>query len=692
MILIVAEKPSVALTLARVLGATKKKDGFYEGEGLLVSWCIGHLVSFMDADEYDACYQTWRYDDLPIVPSPWKLTVSKGKEVQYRVLESLLHRIDVNEVCCATDAGREGELIFRFVYEKAGGKQPVTRLWLRSMEEKAIQKGFSSRQPAREYDNLYHAALCRAKADWLVGINASRLFSILYRTTLPVGRVQSPTLALVVAREASIENFKRTPYFRLRLRLDGFEALSSRFAARSEAEACMRFLQDKEVVVQDINTEDKRVQPPLLYDLTTLQRDANRLFGFTASETLELAQRLYEKKLITYPRTDSNYLTTDMADTVNDTIHTLQHALHMTLPYQPKTERLLRNAKVRDHHALIPALSVTESVFQDLPDNEQTIIECIARRLLQSTGTAHGYQLRTVTLTSRDQVFTAKGKVIVDLGWKALEKENDSDQGEADEEKVQSLPTLQVGQHLFIESLAVTAHETTPPKPYTDDTLLAAMEKAGKDELNEDLEPERQGLGTPATRAGIIEKLIASKLLVREKRTLRPTPKGTNLIAILPDALKSPSLTAEWENRLNRMASGNESADAFLTDIETSLQTLVSTYQAIKTSETNRFNPPKEVVGQCPRCSMTIHESKKNFYCSNRGCDFVMWKNDLFFTQKKATLTKDVAATLLAGETVWFKSLHSAKTKKTYQGGISMNDTGEKHVRYQLHVTKEANE
>lgn len=686
--LIIAEKPSVALAIARVLGARKKNEGFYEGNQLLVSWCIGHLVSFAEADDYDPRYRKWQYTDLPILPAHWKLNVSKKKQKQFQVLKNLLQRGDVREVCCATDAGREGELIFRLFYEKAGGTLPVTRLWISSMEDKAIQEGYAKRKPSAEYDDLYRAALSRAKADWLVGINASRLFSVHYRETLPVGRVQSPTLALLVERNTAIERFVRTPYFLVRLIFDGFEAISKRFDTREEAEALFVAVLGKKVLVQEIKTEEKTIQPPLLYDLTTLQRDANRLFDFSASETLKLAQQLYEKKLLTYPRTDSRFLTTDMQKKTSELVDLTSQVLRLSLSFEPTIERLLRNDKVSDHHALIPTVNISTGCIQTLPPNEQALLELVALRLLKSVGIPHRYQLTTVTFLAGDQLFTSKGKEVLEEGWKALGKKEETSEKDAEIEVAGLLPPLQKEQSLLVQEAKVTSHKTSPPKPYTEDTLLAAMERAGIEDLADDIEAERQGLGTPATRAGIIDKLITTGLVERKKKTLLPTSKGTNLVAVLPDSLTSASLTAQWENRLNRIASGKESADAFLSDIERSVKILIDEHPSIEASEQERFTTTRKAVGHCPRCASPVYESKKNFYCSNRSCAFVMWKNDLFFTKKKLTLSRKLATSLLAGETIWVKNLYSAKKDQTYEAGISLQDTGKKHVRYKLHFAE----
>lgn len=687
--LIIAEKPSVAQSLARELGATKRNEGFFEGNGHLVSWCIGHLITLAEAHDYDERYRKWQYADLPILPSPWITTVSNGKSKQFYVLKKLIHRSDIQEVCCATDAGREGELIFRLIYEKADGKKPVTRLWISSMEDEAILEGYRNRKPAQDFDDLYHAALCRAKADWLVGINASRLFSILYQTTLPVGRVQTPTLALLVDRETSIDRFVKTPYFLLHLGFEGFEAISERMDEKTEAESLGANLNGAEAVIQEIKIEDKTLQPPKLYDLTALQREANRLLGFAASETLELAQSLYEKKLITYPRTDSRYLTTDMAGNTSDILALVSLVLRHPIQFEPNINRLLRNDKVTDHHALISTMSLTDHGLKELSDKERTLLKLIALRLMQSTNTPHRYQMTTVTFMVGDEVFTSKGIVILDQGWKALDESSAKTEKQTEDDPIQELPQLQEGQALTVRNTNVTTHETAPPKPYTEDTLLATMEKAGKEDLADDVEPERQGLGTPATRAAIIEKLMASALIERKGKSIRPTQKGINLIVILPDKLTSASLTAEWENRLNRIARGKESPDDFLLGIENSVQELVSKYQAINQDEKLRFAGAKESIGVCPRCGSNVYESNKNYYCSSRNCAFVMWKNDLFFTKKKIVLSKELVAKLLTGETVWIDNLYSEKTDQTYKACISMQDTGEKHVRYKLQFSKE---
>ena len=640
--LVIAEKPSVGAAIAAVLGANEKRSGYFEGSGYLVSWCIGHLISLADAATYNEQYRKWKYDDLPIVPQDWQFTVASGKEQQFSVLKDLMHRSDVSEIVNACDSGREGELIFRFVYEQANCKKPFSRLWISSMEESAIREGFSNLKDGRSYDNLYQSALCRAKADWLVGINATRLFSILYHKTLNVGRVQTPTLTMLVNRDYAISSFKKEKYHVVRLDAGGVSALSERLNDEAAAQQMKAACEKSQAVCTSLKKEKKTVAPPKLFDLTALQREANRLYGFTAKQTLDYAQALYEKRFLTYPRTDSKYITSDMQDSTKELITGLCSLLPFMrdVKLQADLTRVCDNSKVTDHHAILP--------------------------------TCGGY------------TFTVKGKTTLCEGWREIEKLSRAASEEQDEdaEPETVLPPLAEGQTFDNPAAEISERYTQPPKAYTEDTLLSAMENAGKEETPEDA--ERKGLGTTATRAGIIEKLISAGFAERKGKKLIPTKDGYNLVAILPDSLTSPQLTAEWETRLTGIAKGSDSPADFMRGIEEMTAGLVKTYSAISEDKAKLFTPQREAIGTCPRCGAAVYEGKKNFYCSDRACSFVMWKNDRFFEQRKKAFTKAIAAALLKDGKVKIKGMYSTKTGKTFDGVVLLADTGGKYVNFRV--------
>ena len=689
--LVIAEKPSVARSIAGVIGADQKRDGYMEGNGYLVSWCIGHLVSLADAGAYDERFKKWRYDDLPILPQEWQYIIPAEKKGQFAVLRSLMERPDVTGLVCATDAGREGELIFRFVYQMAGCKKPFKRLWISSMEDAAIREGFAHLKPGADYDDLYQSALCRAQADWLVGINATRLFSILYHKTLTVGRVQTPTLNMLVDREAKISNFKKEKYHVVHIAAGGMEAASDRFMNPDDADATKTACAGAQAVCVSVKREKKTEQPPRLYDLTSLQREANRLFGFTAKQTLDYAQSLYEKRFLTYPRTDSNYLTEDMAQTATD----LVAALLPVLPFMqgaeltPEIGRVINSAKVSDHHAIIPTAAFAGSGFDGLPESEKKLMSIVCCKLLCAVAAPQEYETVTAVFDCGGKQFTAKGKTILMAGWKdidarfraALKAKPDEDGAED-----AALPELSEGQIFEAATASVSEHYTTPPKPYTEDSLLSAMENAGKEDMPEDA--ERQGLGTPATRAAMIEKLLSAGFVERKGKSLVLTKDGINLAIILPDMLKSPLLTAEWETRLTEIAKGSDDPQRFMQGIEDMTRELVKRYSHITEDGKKLFAPEKEAVGICPRCKSPVYEGKKNFYCSDRSCRFVMWKNDKFFESRRTVFSKKIAAALLKDGKAKVKGLYSEHTGKTYDGTVLLCDTGEKYVNYRIEQRK----
>ena len=692
--LVICEKPSVGAAVAAALGVREKKDGYIEGNGYVISWCIGHLVQLSEAAAYGEQYRKWSYDSLPILPQEWQYTVAADKEKQFKILKDLMHRADISEVVNACDAGREGELIFRFVYEMAGCKKPFTRLWISSMETGAIQSGFDNLKDGRGYDALYHSALCRAKADWLIGINATRLFSCLYGKTLNVGRVQTPTLKMLVDRDAAITSFKKETYYHVRLMLPGTEAASAKICAADEAGKLKAACEASAAVCTSLTREKKTIAPPKLFDLTSLQREANRIYGYTAKQTLDLAQTLYEKKLLTYPRTDSNYLTDDMGDTAESIVSLLCGKLPFMagVSFTPELAKVLNSKKISDHHAIIPTMELAKTDLTTLPESERNILTLAGARLLMATAEPHVYEAVTAVFSCADHDFTAKGRTVIAAGWKdidrrfraTLKKKPDSDDEE--NELALDVPDFTEGQTFDKPAAKVTEHDTTPPKPHNEASLLSAMERAG----NEDTDPdaERRGLGTPATRAAVIEKLVKGGFVERKGKQLLPTKDGTNLVCVLPDSLTSPQLTAAWENNLTQIAKGNADPAAFMHGIEAMAQELVKTYASVLREEQELFKPEKTELGKCPRCKSSVYEGKKNYYCSNKECSFTMWKNDRFFEERKTVFTPKIAAALLKSGKAKVKKLYSVKTGKTYDGTVLLADTGGKYVNYKVTISK----
>ena len=684
--LVIAEKPSVARSIAAVIGASEKQTGYWQGGGYLVSWCIGHLVSFAEAGQYDEKYCKWRYEDLPILPQPWQFIVPDEKKQQFEVLRALLNRPDVDSVTAATDAGREGELIFRFVYQMADCTKPVKRLWISSMEDAAIREGFANLRPDSDYDALYQSALCRAKADWLVGINATRLFSVLYHKTLTVGRVQTPTLKMLVDRDAKILRFQKEKYYTVGIQSGSLKADSGRIASMDEANTLKSTCAGTSAICTSIKRERKAEQPPKLYDLTTLQREANRLFGFTAKQTLDYAQQLYEKKLLTYPRTDSQYLTEDMGQTAQHLVSDLLGLLPFAqgLDLTPEVGRILNSKKVSDHHAIIPTAEFAKQGFTGLAESECKLMNLVCSKLLCAVAASHEYETVTAVFSCAGNEFAAKGKTVLVPGWKEIDQRFHSTlktDGDEETEALNTLPELAEGQS-FSAVADISEHFTSPPKAYTEDTLLSAMERAGAEDMPENA--ERKGLGTPATRAAILEKLVQMGFVQRKGKQLVPTKDGINLAVVLPESLTSPVLTAEWENRLTEIAKGNADADEFMAEIEAQVRQLVKTYSCISADKQNLFQPERVIIGKCPRCGENVYEGKKNFYCGNRGCQFVMWKNDRFFEQRKKAFTPKIAAALLKNGKAKVKGLYSEKTGKTYDATVLLADTGGKYVNYRV--------
>lgn len=691
--LVIAEKPSVAASIAAALGVKEKKDGYIEGGGYLISWCVGHLVELADAAAYGEQYKKWSYESLPILPEEWQYTIAADKGKQFKTLKELMHRADVSEVVNACDAGREGELIFRFVYGVAKCNKPMRRLWISSMEDAAIKAGFADLGDGRDYDALYASALCRAKADWIIGINATRLFSCLYHKTLNVGRVQTPTLKMLVDRGEAISHFKKEKYYHVRLDLSGAEAASERISDKPGADTLKAACEAEAAVCVSLTKEKKTAAPPRLFDLTSLQREANKIYGYTAKQTLDLAQTLYEKRLLTYPRTDSAFLTDDMGDTAAKTVSMLSGKLPFMegAKFAPDVSRTLDSSKVSDHHAIIPTMELAKTDLSTLPESERNILTLAGARLIFAAAEPHIFEAVTAVFSCAGTEFTARGKTVLAGGWKDLERRYRATlKGKPDPEDMEeenTLPELSEGQTFTNPTAKVTEHFTTPPKPHNEATLLSAMEHAGNGDTDPDA--ERRGLGTPATRAAVIEKLVKSGFAERKGKQLIPTQNGAALVSVLPDMLTSPQLTAEWENNLTQIAKGAAEAGEFMQRIEAMARELVKQNTAAdKGKAAFTGGEEKPSVGKCPRCGCPVHEGKKNFYCSNRECAFTMWKNDRFFEERKVTFSVKIAAALLKSGKANVKGLYSPKTGKTYDGSIVLADTGGKYVNYKIELPK----
>ena len=671
--LVIAEKPSVANSIADVLGANDRKDGYREGNGYLVSWCVGHLVELSQPQAYGEQYEKWDFNTLPIMPENWQYEVKSDTKKQFDVVKKLMNDADVSEVVCATDAGREGELIFRLAYRIAGCKKPILRLWISSMEESAIEEGFANLKPGSDYDNLYKSALARQQADWLVGINGTRLFTVLYKSkVLKVGRVQTPTLAMLVDREAEIMNFKKTPYYTLVLDADGLKAVSDKYDTENSANQAKISCSGRNAEVVSVKKEEKTLNPPKLYDLTSLQRDANKMFGFTAKQTLEYTQSLYEKKLVTYPRTDSQFLSDDMSDTAGSVIEAIKANMALTTPFEgdtsPDIKRVLNSKKVTDHHAIIPTVQIAKGM--DVTEAEKKILYLVAARLLEATGSKHEYVSETVVLNCNRIEFKCSSKVIKDNGWKVYEealksvfsiKKTDDD---TDEDENLSNISVEEGQSLAVKEIVVKEQFTKAPPHYTEATLLTAMEKAGAADMDDEV--ERKGLGTPATRADIIEKLVKDGFVKREKKQMIPTDDGMKLITVLPDSVKSPQLTADWENELVLVSKGEVSMDHFMEGIELMVSELVAKYKDVgATAIDNPFSKDQESLGECPKCKSAVVKGKFGPYCSGK-CGMVFGK------AMGATLAEKEVKSLLEGKKILVKNLRG-KSGKVYDAYLQPN-------------------
>ena len=686
---VVTEKNSVARSIAAVLGASEKKKGYLEGNGYWVSWCVGHLVELAIPSEYDEKYTKWQAEDLPILPKDWQYAVIENTKAQFNVLRTLMNDSRVTSIVCATDAGREGELIFRLVYSLCGCTKPVERLWISSLEDAAIAEGFRNLRPASEYDSLYQAALCRAQADWLVGINATRLFSTRYHQLLNIGRVMTPTLALLVEREALIQAFQSTPFYTVRLDCGSLSAISERLTERAEAERIALLCDGKEARISKLEQKERLEQPPRLYDLTSLQRDANRLLGYTAQQTLDYAQSLYEKKLASYPRTDSRYLTSHMENStrmlVEQTVKVLP--LMKNGMFSCNIAQVIDNNKVTDHHALIPTSGIAEYDLLSLPAGERSLLTLLMVRLLCAVGKPCRIHETAVTLECEGVSFSVKGKQIMDMGWKDMEKvyRNALKSAPVEETAAQELPPLNDQMTFLPVKASVQEGKTSPPKSYTEATLLSSMENAGAEETPDDA--ERKGLGTPATRAGIIEKLVKTGQIERKKGkkgcVLLPTQKGVSLITVLPEELQSPLLTAEWEQKLKQIEKGELDSTLFLEEIMEMVQGLVQSSHSVPESSV-LFAEETKSIGICPRCGSAVVERPKGFLCSNRDCRFALWRQNPFFAAKKKELTAVIASALLKEGRAFMKGLYSPKTGKAYDAAIVLDDSGGQYVNFKL--------
>lgn len=631
--LVIAEKPSVAQTIAKVLGAAERKDGYVQGNGYIVSWCVGHLAALVNPESYDEKYKAWNFETLPIIPETWKFGILPSTKKQFYVLKELMFRSDIDEIVCATDAGREGEAIFRYVYNLTGCKKPFKRLWTSSLEESAIRDGFNNLKDGHEYDNLYEAGLCRAKADWLVGMNGTRLFSVRYSSKLNVGRVQTPTLAMIVQRDYEVSNFVKQKYFTVELDCGTFIASSERIDDESKAKSIADMCSGKNAVVSSVKKEVKSVNPPKLYDLTTLQREANRQFGYTAQQTLDLTQSLYEQKLVTYPRTDSQFITDDMEGTAAEMVKLVCRYITCCngISIEPDIKRIINNKKVSDHHALLPTAQIAEKDLSALPESERNILYLISAKLICAVAEPHKYESVKAVLNCENNEFTATGRTVLNDGWKKLEQRIKSLlKSENTEEKTntpeKSLPELTDGQIIENVSASTAEHWTSPPKPFTEDTLLFAIETAGNKEYDEDSDVEKKGLGTPATRAAIIEGLVKREYIERKKKQLTATDKGVNLIKVVPDEVKSPKMTANWETDLQSIEKGMYSPDSFMGQIENYVKQLCSNYAS--SAENPAFAKKVNEIGVCPKCGKNVLETAKAYSCcgGRNGCGFIIWK------------------------------------------------------------------
>ena len=673
--LVIAEKPSVAQSYAKNLSAYKREDGYLEGESCIVSWCLGHLAEYAQPEEYDPKYEKWQFDDLPILPEAWKLKVSKDKKKQFDVLKGLMNRSDVEYLVNGCDAGREGELIFQRVYDLAGCRKPVKRLWISSMEDAAIQKGFQTMKSEEEYKNLCMAAVCRAQADWLIGMNGTRAYTTRYFKRLVVGRVQTPTLAMLAERQERIEHFQKEAFYKVALTDGKLTVVSENIANEEAADLLAALCNGSTAVVTQMKKERKKSFPPKLYDLTSLQREANRYFGYTAKRTLDMLQELYEEKLVTYPRTDSQFVTEDMKDSVEELVGKMPVLLSFVDYGQlgHGVKRVINNAKVSDHHAILPTKEAVEKGISDLPSDKKNLMMLICQQLVQATGEEYLYEQTDITVKCQEQDFKARGKIPVQMGFKEVEKAFKQLCVKAEpvegKEKETPIPAgYEEGMRLFPVKADKTTHYTSPPKPFNEDTLLAAMETAGNKEF--DSETEKKGLGTPATRASIIEKLVSSGYAQRKGKQILPSTEGKELVKVMPEYLKSAVMTAEWENQLLMMEKGQITDTQFMGEITSLVRKILEVCREIPEEERRRFQTAREVIGKCPVCGCDVFEGKQNFYCSNRQCDFALWKENRFLGSMEKNLDKKMARELLDKACTHVKGLYSKKKDMKFDADL----------------------
>ena len=673
--LVIAEKPSVAQSYAKNLSAYKREDGYLEGESCIVSWCLGHLAEYAQPEEYDPKYEKWQFDDLPILPEAWKLKVSKDKKKQFDVLKGLMNRSDVEYLVNGCDAGREGELIFQRVYVLAGCRKPVKRLWISSMEDAAIQKGFQTMKSEEEYKNLCMAAVCRAQADWLIGMNGTRAYTTRYFKRLVVGRVQTPTLAMLAERQERIEHFQKEAFYKVALTDGKLTVVSENIANEEAADLLAALCNGSTAVVTQMKKERKKSFPPKLYDLTSLQREANRYFGYTAKRTLDMLQELYEEKLVTYPRTDSQFVTEDMKDSVEELVGKMPVLLSFVDYGQlgHGIKRVINNAKVSDHHAILPTKEAVEKGIADLPSDKKNLMMLICQQLVQATGEEYLYEQTDITVKCQEHDFKARGKIPVQMGFKEVEKAFKQLCVKAEpveeKEKETSIPAgYEEGMRLFPVKAEKTTHYTSPPKPFNEDTLLAAMETAGNKEF--DSETEKKGLGTPATRASIIEKLVSSGYAQRKGKQILPSTEGKELVKVMPEYLKSAVMTAEWENQLLMMEKGQITDTQFMGEITSLVRKILEVCREIPEEERRRFQTAREVIGKCPVCGCDVFEGKQNFYCSNRQCDFALWKENRFLGSMEKNLDKKMARELLDKACTHVKGLYSKKKDMKFDADL----------------------
>lgn len=673
--LVIAEKPSVAQSYAKNLSAYKREDGYLEGESCIVSWCLGHLAEYAQPEEYDPKYEKWQFDDLPILPEAWKLKVSKDKKKQFEVIKTLMNRSDVEYLVNGCDAGREGELIFQRVYVLAGCRKPVKRLWISSMEDAAIQKGFQTMKSEEEYKNLCMAAVCRAQADWLIGMNGTRAYTTRYFKRLVVGRVQTPTLAMLAERQERIEHFQKEAFYKVALTDGKLTVVSENIANEEAAELLAALCNGSTAVVTQMKKERKKSFPPKLYDLTSLQREANRYFGYTAKRTLDMLQELYEEKLVTYPRTDSQFVTEDMKDSVEELVEKMPVLLSFVDYGQlgHGIKRVINNAKVSDHHAILPTKEVVEKGIADLPADKKNLMMLICQQLVQATGEEYLYEQTDITVKCQEHDFKARGKIPVQMGFKEVEKAFKQLCVKAEpveeKEKETSIPAgYEEGMRLFPVKAEKSTHYTSPPKPFNEDTLLAAMETAGNKEF--DSETEKKGLGTPATRASIIEKLVSSGYAQRKGKQILPSTEGKELVKVMPEYLKSAVMTAEWENQLLMMEKGQITDTQFMGEITSLVRKILEVCREIPEEERRRFQTAREVIGKCPVCGCDVFECKQNFYCSNRQCDFALWKENRFLGSMEKNLDKKMARELLDKACTHVKGLYSKKKDMKFDADL----------------------